>query len=81
MHSIAYNCLAEELEREDAGLAVGLGSQGCKDGGLRDVGADGHRIGPRVKSHIIDEQLSNFRAVEQVTEGCVSLESRQLVDK
>lgn len=45
---------ADELQREDARVAVGFGDDSGEDGGLADVGADGEGVAARGDVHVGD---------------------------
>lgn len=75
--AVVDDALAEELEGQDAGLAVGQARDGEEDGGLRDVGADGEVVDAGVEHHVVDEEGADPGAVEVVREGRVADLKRQ----
>lgn len=75
--ALVDDALADELEGQDAGLAVWQGRDGEEDGGLGDVGAHGEVVDAGVEDHVVDEEGADLGAVEEVREGRVADLERQ----
>ncbi|KFY93472.1 hypothetical protein V498_04411 [Pseudogymnoascus sp. VKM F-4517 (FW-2822)] len=70
--AVVDDALADELEGQDAVLAVWLHGEGREDGALLDGGADADVVDSGADEHVVDVEGSDLGAVEVVAEGGVA---------